>query len=307
MNDLAVRNDDLPALFDLAKQLVPTGMLPVHLKTPGQVVAVILAGRELGMPPMRALRSLTLVKGKVVESADSQLGRFKAAGGKATFEKHDDTEAVLRLTHPNGDEHVERFTMTDAKRAGLTSNNTWTSYPRAMLRSRVITAGLKSIGWDGGAGVYEPDEAREMGAPPSSEPVVQMPRRLSERKPEPVEQRTTIDLSDIPEPSLEECEADARLHEEIVEKLQNSLDAISPQQVKKLWATLRASPHSEDDFKTWLRESMGLDSSKAIPAAKFDQVIRRIEDAAPLWHDYEEETQELPLAGRPRFVRSSRR
>jgi hypothetical protein len=31
-------------------------------------------------------------------------------------------------------------------------------YPRAMLRSRVITAGLKSVGWEGGAGNYDPSE-----------------------------------------------------------------------------------------------------------------------------------------------------
>ena len=98
MNDLATQTDDLPALFELAKQLVPTGFLPDHVKTAGQAVAIILAGRELGMPPMRALRSLTMVKGKIVEAADSQLGRFKAAGGGAVFAQLDAEKAVLKLT-----------------------------------------------------------------------------------------------------------------------------------------------------------------------------------------------------------------
>lgn len=153
-------------LWHMAEQLVPTGMLPDHIKTPGAACAIILAGRELGMGPMRALRSLQLVKGKVVEGADSQLARFKSDGGRAVFVTLTDTEAELHLRHPNGDEHTERFTLQDAQKAGLVgSGSMYQKYPKAMLRSRVITAGLKSLGWEGGAGVYDPSEAAEFGAP----------------------------------------------------------------------------------------------------------------------------------------------
>lgn len=162
-------------MMALANALVPTGFLPDHIKTPGQAVAIILQGRELGMEPMRALRSLTMVKGKVVENADSQLARFKDEGGRALFKALTDTAAELWLRHPNGDEHVERFTMKDAEAAGLTrpSRNgepsMYTKFPKAMLRSRVITAGLKSLGWSGAVGNYDPDEAASF-APPSSLP-----------------------------------------------------------------------------------------------------------------------------------------
>lgn len=151
-------------LMLLAQQLVPTGFLPDHVKTPGQCVAIILAGRELGMPPMRALRSIQLVKGKITENADSMLARFKSDGGKAKWQDLTETRAVLFVKHPNGDEHTETFTMQDADRAGLTKPthrgepSMFTKYPKAMLRSRAITAALKSIGWEGGAGAYDPDE-----------------------------------------------------------------------------------------------------------------------------------------------------
>lgn len=173
---------ELPLVFQLAEKLVPTGMLPTWIKQPGQAVAIILAGRELGMEPMRALRSLQMVQGKVVEAADSQLGRFKAAGGRATFARLDDTCAELHLTHPNGDEHTETFTIAQAKAAGLTGKDIWQKYPRAMLRSRVITAGLKSVGWDGTVGEYDPEEAEEIGKPTlAAAPTVKMPTRLSAR------------------------------------------------------------------------------------------------------------------------------
>jgi len=153
---------DLDAMLELAKQLVPTGFLPDHIKSAGQCVAIILTGRELGMQPMRAIRSLQMVKGKVVENADSQLARFKSDKGKAVFKELTDTKAVLWLKHPNGDEHTETFGLEDAKRAGLLSNPSWQKYPRAMLRSRCITAGLKSVGWEGGVGTYDPEEAHSL-------------------------------------------------------------------------------------------------------------------------------------------------
>ncbi|GEM_PF-3478362 len=166
MTAIAIRQQAaLPAqsfgeMVAMGDQLVKTGFLPAHLRTGAQVAAVILTGRELGMEPMRAVRSLSLVKGKVVESADSQLARFKADGGRAQFKTLTDTEAVLWLRHPNGDEHTESFTMTDANKAGLSSNDTYRKFPKAMLRSRVITAGLKSVGWEGAIGNYDPEELK---------------------------------------------------------------------------------------------------------------------------------------------------
>lgn len=272
---------DLPQLFELAKALVPTGFLPMHLKTPGQVVAVILAGRELGMPPMRALRSLKLVKGNVTESADSQLGRFKAAGGKAVFETLDEKAAVLKLTHPNGDEHVERFTMDDAKAAGLTGNDTYKKYPKAMLRSRAITAGLKSVGWDGGAGVYDPAELAAVDEPePRREVSVVMPRAIDEPKPEPVV---------VPEPE----------QPDLMPALEASVACITLPQQRKLFATLNESAHDEADFRAWLLAVAGLDSTKKIQSSKLDAILRRLEDSTPLAQDYAE-TRARSVRRRPR-------
>lgn len=175
-----------PAMNELAingEHAVKTGMLPDHIKTGWQFAVLAATGHELGMQPMRAIRSLAMVKGKVVESADSQLARFKAAGGRSQFEVLDETKAVLHLVHPNGDKHTESFTLEDAKRAGLASNSNYSKFPKAMLRSRAITAGLKSIGWEGAVGAYDPDEIRSEEFPSSAavkvsqpEPVVVRPK-----------------------------------------------------------------------------------------------------------------------------------
>ena len=119
------------------------------------------------MAPMRAIRSFHMVKGKVVEDAASQLARFKSAGGRATFDHLDDVRATLTLTHPNGDKHTETWTIDDAKKAGLL-NGLVGKFPRAMMRSRVITAGLKSLGWEGAVGAYDPSELVESHDEPAA-------------------------------------------------------------------------------------------------------------------------------------------
>lgn len=160
--------DDLPSIFKLAEQIVPTGFLPEHIKTPGQAVAIILAGRELGIGPMLALRSIWMLRGKIELSADLQLSLFKRDGGQSKFLTLNEQEAKLWFKHPNGDEHTESFTMQDAARAGLTDYN-WKKWPKAMLRSRVITAGLKSVGFEPTCGAYGNGEIGGPQTPPPHE------------------------------------------------------------------------------------------------------------------------------------------
>lgn len=147
-------------LMMLAETLVKTGFLPAAIKTPAQAVAIILTGRELGIGPMQSLRSVGIIQGKPVLAADLQLGLFHRAGGKSRFVTLTETEAVIELHAPwLLAPHQERFGMDDAKRAGLLRpSSSWATYPKAMLRSRAITAGLKSIGFEPCAGVYDPEE-----------------------------------------------------------------------------------------------------------------------------------------------------
>lgn len=171
-------------LLAMGTELCRTGFMPNHVKNGAQVAAIVMAGAELGMAPMRSLRSLRFVKGNVTESADSILARFKSDGGRAIWKELTEQRAVLYLLHPNGDEHVETFTFEDAERAGLhlpTSNgerSNYLKYPKAMLRSRAITAGMKSIGWEGGAGVYDPNEL-ETEEPAPNLPRARAPKRLA--------------------------------------------------------------------------------------------------------------------------------
>ena len=154
---------NLAEAMAIGRTVVESRLFPAEIKTAEQAAIIILTGAELGIPPMAALRSVQVVRGKMSEAADSQLARFKSQGGRAVVVEHTDEVCVLRMTHPNGDEYTSSFSIADARRAQLNSP-IWKTHPRAMLRSRAITAGLKSLGWSGAAGVYDPDETREIVA-----------------------------------------------------------------------------------------------------------------------------------------------
>ena len=171
----------LQDVFRLASALrQASGFLPSHLRTEGEIVAVILAGRELGLPPMVALRSVHLIKGKVVLAADVQLGLMRRAGVRVRWLKDGtDGEAVLELTRTGDAPHVQRFTMEMAKQAGLLSNDTWRKHPAAMLRARCVSAAGKAYMPDALAGCYVPGELDEVEPAPVLSVVPALPAQTA--------------------------------------------------------------------------------------------------------------------------------
>jgi hypothetical protein len=150
-----------------AKMLMRSGLLPKSITSPEAALFIILTGRDLGLSPVQSLRSINVIQGKIEVAADAQLGLFHRAGGKSHWRTLTNEVAVLELHAPWLTEpHAESFTLEDARRAGLGGDN-WRKYPKAMLRSRAITAGLKSVGFDPTAGMYAEGE---IGGP---EPVLE--------------------------------------------------------------------------------------------------------------------------------------
>jgi hypothetical protein len=86
----------------------------------------------MGLSPVQSLRSIRVIQGKLELSADVQLGMFHQRGGKSQWLELTDKSVKLKLVAPWSIEaHVCTYTIEDAKRAGLLSNQTWTKYPKA--------------------------------------------------------------------------------------------------------------------------------------------------------------------------------
>lgn len=154
--------DGFEAMMNLATTLAESGFFP-KFKTPAQSLAVILAGQEIGMPPMKSLRSFHNIEGKISLSSATMLELFARRGGTFRWEKSDNATAVLWLKSASGIEHTETWTIEDAKTAGITGKDNWKKYPKAQLRARCEAFGLRAIGESDG--FHDPDEVGGDGSP----------------------------------------------------------------------------------------------------------------------------------------------
>lgn len=167
----------------------------------------ILAGRELGIPPVQAMMGLHIIEGKPVISAGLQAACVKRSG-KYDYRvvEHSDRVCRLEVTHNGQVIGRSEFTIEEATRAGLAGKQNWRNYPRDMLFARAIGRVARHHCADVfGGPVYNADEMidagkRIEGEAPSPEPKVQ--------KPSAVEALNAKIVADVPVEPATEAEAD---------------------------------------------------------------------------------------------------
>lgn len=160
---LMVRDEALlPTTFDgLMKQaqvLVKSGLLPQEVRTPEAAVVIMLKGRELDIPPMTALSSIYVVKGKPSISAQLMGALILRAGHAYHVATLTNDKCVITFTRKGGQPYTHEFTMQDASAAQLAGSETWKKYTKAMLFSRCMSAGARIAMPDVIAGMYTPEE-----------------------------------------------------------------------------------------------------------------------------------------------------
>ena len=151
----------------LAAMFAKSNLLPPDLRgKEADVFVSIMAGQELGLPPMAALRGVHVVKGKPVLSADTMVGIVLGSGLAEYFSCIEESAtSVTYETKRKGSPHPQLCTwnMTDAQQAGLGGGDNWKKYPRAMLKARCKAMLARDVYPDVLAGCYDDDEAREFG------------------------------------------------------------------------------------------------------------------------------------------------
>jgi hypothetical protein len=147
-----------------ARELINSNFLPSGIKTPEQAVAIILKGRELGVPPMQALSHIHVINGKPTMSAELMLAQVLKLHPKTkiSYPERSSDKCVMKVQRYGSEPSIFSFTIGDAEAAGLLNNSTWKKYPRAMLHARCVSEMCRSLFPDAIAGVSYTSE--EMGA-----------------------------------------------------------------------------------------------------------------------------------------------
>lgn len=157
-------SDEWKLMWDMGKTLITSGFLPRAIDRPEKAIAVMLKGRELGWPPMRAFQHINVIDGKPTLSAEAMLALIyeKVPGARINITETSNETCAIEAARP-GQEKATRFAFTieDAQRAGLTTKkgDVWRSYPRAMLRSRCVSEMARALFPDALMGCsYTPEE-----------------------------------------------------------------------------------------------------------------------------------------------------
>lgn len=141
------------------------------IKTAEQGVALMLIAQAEGMHPAIAARDYHVIQGRPALKADAMLARFQQAGGKVVWNVYTDAEVSGTFSHPAGGSATVAWTIAQAKGAGLASKDVWKQYPRAMLRARVISEGIRTVYPGVSVGVYTPEELQDFDAKPETKEV----------------------------------------------------------------------------------------------------------------------------------------
>lgn len=173
----AIVPQSIDETYRLAQALAQAGdMVPeAYRGSPQKTMAAILKGMEVGLAPMQALSNIAVVNGRPMLWGDALPALMQRAGHHVDVEiegEGDSAVAVATLERgDNGRKVIRRFSMKDAKLAGLTSKKgPWQQYPMRMLAMRArafairdgAADALMGLGIADEAAAYGPDRARDI-------------------------------------------------------------------------------------------------------------------------------------------------
>ena len=156
-----------------------------------QVLALGMVAQAEGHAFATAARDYHVIQGRPALKADAMMARFQAAGGKVNWEVYTDERVTGSFSHPNGGSLSVTWTIEQARAIGLVKPGSgWQKFPRAMLRSRCISEGIRSVYPGSVTGFYSPEEVADFEPPKTRDmgrfdatplkPLEQIPEIVSE-------------------------------------------------------------------------------------------------------------------------------
>ena len=231
---------DVDQAYRLSQALASAGdMVPKHFQgNPNAIMAAVLRGLEIGLNPMQALSSIAVINGRASLWGDALPALMLRAGHHIDVEiegEGDKAVAVATLTRGDtGRTFVRRFSMADAKKAGLSGKTgPWQQYPLRMLAHRARSYAIRDGAADALMGLHMADEVQDYGPDAARDvtPSTPRPGRARYVDPDPVvDEIIDAEAADLgvpqidaaapdlfglsPEQQIELAEAEARVRAE---------------------------------------------------------------------------------------------
>jgi hypothetical protein len=257
-----------------ANMLIKTGFLPPSIKTPEQVIAIALTGRELGIGMMESIRGINVIQGKPSVSPQLMLALSRRTGELEKFAVHapgkpgvppDHTGAECHVKRKGEPDHVTVFGPSEAKALGLAGKDNYSKQAPVMYQWRAVAANLRVTFPDAISGLYTPDE---LGA----DVTVDAEGEMHVKNPPPA-----------PAVAMpKEKAVDAQVMLPADEQLPTTGPTISDGERKLLFKLARASwgEQADDNLRKFLRAKFNSDSTSTLTPAQFDEAVEELKQAA---------------------------
>jgi hypothetical protein len=163
---------------------VAAGSKMFGFKNTQEAMAIMLLCQAENLHPAVAMRDFHVIQGRPALKADAMLARFQQAGGKVEWKEYTDEKVTGVFSHPQGGTLELSWTLAKARAIGIANKDNWKNYPRAMLRARVVSEGIRSVYPGCVVGVYTPEEVQDFAPTPAKDmgvaervdtPVIEIP------------------------------------------------------------------------------------------------------------------------------------
>lgn len=136
------------------------------MKTAEEAIALCLIAQAEGKHPATAAQEYHVIQGRPALKADAMLARFQAAGGKVGWTSYTDTKVAGKFSHPQGGAVTIEWSIEMAKKLGYDKKDNWRNFPRAMMRARCISEGVRTVYPGIAVGIYTPEEVQDLDNKP---------------------------------------------------------------------------------------------------------------------------------------------
>ncbi len=234
------------AAYNVAARLVESSFVPAQFKgKPIEATAAILAGSEVGLSPMAALRSFDIIQGQAAPRAITLRAIVQSFGHEIVMDESTSTRCVMRGKRRGSTEWQRSvWTIDRAKDLGLTGKDGWKKQPTAMLVARATSEIARLIASDAILGIGYTSEELHDGA--TGDPLEPAEVAGESAPTQPATRRMSRNAAPVEPPSVEaERPGDV-----------DGGDPISDRTRRKMFALLaKVDPNADDDTQ---RKGMSL-------------------------------------------------
>jgi len=176
ISKISMQPQNMTQLMEFASMISQSSFIPsIYQGKPGDVVAAVLKGQEVGLKAMQSLQNIAVINGRASIWGDAMLALVQGSpvfGG--IIEEFDESTMTARCTvwRKKSEKQVRLFSQKDAEVAGLWGKKgPWSQYPKRMLQMRSRGFALRDVFADCLSGLVLYEEAMDS---PAEEKIIEV-------------------------------------------------------------------------------------------------------------------------------------